>query len=483
MQIQLIGRQKEQEVLRKALYSNEAEMISVIGRRRVGKTFLIKKTYGSRIVFDVSGIQHAPKEEQLRNFARQLVEAAPDSLITQPPKDWLDAFFQLATFLKQVDLSEKKVVFFDELPWMATHKSGFLRGLSWFWNSWAVNHNIVVVICGSAASWMINKVIKHKGGLHNRVTKRIHLKPFSLAETEEYLTNRHIHFDHYQLIQLYMAMGGIPHYLKEIESGQSAIQNIDRICFAEDGLLQDEFVNLYPALFQNADDHIAIIRALATTHKGLSRKKILEIAKLVDGGKPTRVLTELEQSGFISSYFPFGKKKKGKLYRLTDAYSLFYLQFIEKNIQQGGSVWQTLSQTQAWKSWSGYAFENICLQHVQQIKQALGISGVYSISSSFFKQGSETEAGTQIDLVIDRNDHVINLFEIKFYNTKVSISKAYAEILREKIRVFQETTKTRKYISLAMISTFGLTHNKHSLGLITNEFSMDVLFAKPYSPF
>ena len=472
----LIGRKKEQGILNKALESEEAEMIAVIGRRRVGKTFLITTTYQGRIDFKISGIQNAPRSEQLLNFATRLLEVAPTALVVTPPANWLEAFILLIAYLKQKDQKEKLVVFFDELPWMATHKSGFLRGLSFFWNSWAVEQNIVVVICGSAASWMINKVIRHKGGLHNRVTRRIHLKPFTLAETEAYLTHRHIYFDRYQLIQLYMAMGGIPHYLKEIQSGKSAVQNIDVICFSEMGLLNDEFSNLYMALFDNPDYHIAIIRALATIQKGMSRTAILATTKLSDGGGISKVLEELEQSSFISSYRPFGKKKKEKLYRLTDEYSLFYLRFIENNQQEGEDIWQMLSQTQGWKSWSGYAFENVCLKHLPQIKKALGITGMYSVSASFMKKGNTEEVGTQIDLIIDRNDHVINLFEIKFYNTEFSITKSYAKNLRTKISIFQETTKTKKQIFLTLISTFGLHHNKHSLGLITSDLDMEVLF-------
>ena len=478
MKTKLIGRKKEKEILQKALLSEEAEMVSVIGRRRVGKTFLIKSVYKDQIAFEMSGIQNAPRDEQLKNFANRLKEMAPSSLVIKPPTDWLEAFFLLIAYLKQKNQDQKIVVFFDELPWMATHKSGFLRGLSYFWNSWAINQNIVVVICGSAASWMIDKVVRHKGGLHNRITKRIQLAPFTLAETKEYLAHKNILYDHYQLIQLYMAMGGIPHYLKEVVPGKSAIQNIDEICFSKDGLLQDEFLNLYPALFDYADYHIAIVRALASTHRGLERKEIIKLSQLPDGGKITKVLTELEQSDFITSFHPFGKKKKNRLYRLTDEYSLFYLKFIENNVNQGESIWQMLSQTQAFKTWSGYAFENVCLKHLPQIKHALGISGVYSISASFTQKGNNEEPGTQIDLIIDRNDHIINLFEIKFYATEFTVSKAYAANLRNKMRVFQEATKTRKHLSFAMISTYGLKHNQHSLGLIVNDLDMEMLFEK-----
>ena len=322
---------------------------------------------------------------------------------------------------------------------------------------------------------MIQKVVNNRGGLYNRITRRIYLKPFSLAETEEFLMSKNFRYDRYQITQIYMALGGIPHHLKEVELGQSAIQNIDRICFSESGLLKDEFNRLYPSLFANADKHITVIRILANSHQGLTRKKIIELGKLSEGGNTSRLLEELEQSGFISSYFPFGKKKKDKLYRLTDEYSLFYLRFMEDKVHEGKNTWHHLSQTQSFKSWSGYAFASICLKHIPQIKRALGIAGVYSKSSNFLKKGTKEEKGVQIDLLIDRNDRVINLFEIKYYNTELSFSKSDAVALRRKLGVFQEATKTRKYLMLTLITTFGLNHNMHSLGLIEKVITLDDL--------
>lgn len=475
MNAKIIGRRSEIALLNEALASNEAEMISVIGRRRVGKTFLVQEVYKNHMVFEISGIQNAKKKEQIRNFTERIMEFFPKAEAVLPP-DWLEAFFLLVRILRERKTEDKMVIFFDEVPWMATHKSGFLKGLSYFWNSWAVRQsNVVVVLCGSAASWMINKVLRNKGGLHNRVTRRIRLKPFTLQETKAYLEDRSVYFDHYQLIQLYMVMGGIPHYLKSLKAGKSATQNINEICFREDGLLREEFLSLYPALFQHADYHIAIIRALATKHSGMCRSEILKITKLPDGGRVTRVLDELNQSGFIATYPPFGKIKKGKVFRLIDEYSLFYLRFIEKNLQNP-PTWDSLSQTQSYKIWCGYAFESICLKHVSNIRKALEIGGIYASSSSFIKTGTKSEEGTQIDLVLDRNDHVINLIEVKFYNVEFSISKDYAHKLREKVRVFQESTKTKKQIQMVFLSTFGLKHNEYSRGLISADFGMEVFF-------
>ncbi|MEM6263641.1 MAG: ATP-binding protein [Bacteroidota bacterium] len=474
MYVKLIGRKPEQAVLKETLASDGAEMVAVIGRRRVGKTFLIKTVLGAHIEFEMTGIQNMPRQGQLRNFAFALSEATGHN---EPvPEDWFNAFIRLIQHLKTKGEEEKQVVFFDELPWLATTRSGFLQGLSFFWNSWAVNQNIVVVICGSAASWMIQKVVNHKGGLHNRITKLIQLYPFTLAETEAYLSSHNIHLNRYQTTQLYMAMGGIPHYLKEVKAGEGAVQNINRICFSPTGLLRKEFTRLYASLFRNSERHVAIIRALSGKWQGLTRNEIITSSKLSDGGGIKRILEELEQSGFVSRYYPFGKKKNGLIYRLTDEYSSFYLKFIEPKYTLETEVWQQLSQTQAYKSWSGYAFEGICLKHIAEIKKALGIGGIYAETHSFYQKGTDTIKGTQIDLLIDRNDQVINLFEIKLYNAPFEISKEYAVNFRAKLGVFQQTTKTRKQVFVNLISPFPLIPNKHSIGLIDKALTLDDLF-------
>lgn len=477
MQDKLIGRAQEKAILEKALQSERAEMVSVIGRRRIGKTFLIKTIYKEHLVFELTGTQNAPLSEQLLNFTYALQLSSGNLLIGKPPSNWMEAFYILINYLKQLPKDKKPVVFLDELPWLATHKSGFLRGLSFFWNTWAVNQSIVVVICGSAASWMIQKVVNHTGGLHNRITKRIQLKPFTLTETEQYLrVNNKVKLNRYHILQIYMAMGGIPHYLKEVEAGKSATQNIEDICFSETGLLRDEFSNLYTALFDHSDNHIAIIRALAQKRQGMNRTELIKTAKLPNGGSVTKALNELQQSGFIDFFYPYGKKKNNKLFRLMDEYSIFYLQFIEKHTKELNNLWKQLSQTQTYKVWCGFAFENICLKHISQIKKALSIGGLYSISSSFYKKGTATEKGTQIDLLLDRNDQVINLFEIKFYNKVFTVSKGYAEILKTKIDIFEETTQTKKQLFLTMITTFGITENEHSVGLIDQVLTIDDLF-------
>ncbi|MFK7935118.1 MAG: ATP-binding protein [Saprospiraceae bacterium] len=477
MSDQLIGRAQEQAVLEKALQSNRAEMVSVIGRRRIGKTFLVKTIYQENLVFELTGTQNAPLAEQLLNFTYAPQLSADNLLLPKPPANWMEAFYILIKYLKKLPKDRKPVIFLDEVPWLATHRSGFLRALSFFWNSWAVNQNIVIVICGSAASWMIQKVVNHTGGLHNRITRRIHLAPFTLAETEHYLrVNNRVKLNRYHILQIYMAMGGIPHYLKEVEVGKSAAQIIEKVCFSKTGLLRDEFSNLYTALFDHSDNHIAIVRTLAQKRRGMNRTELIKTAKLPNGGSVSKALVELEQSGFIDIFQAYGNKKNNKVYRLTDEYSIFYLQFIEPNRKEFGDVWKELSQTQAYKIWCGFTFENICLKHTPQIKKAMSIGGVYTAVSTFLQRGTNDDKGAQIDLVLDRKDDIINIFEIKFHNKSFTISKTYAEDLQNKLDVFAEQTKTKKHLFLTMLTTFGITENEHSLGLVDQSLTLDDLF-------
>jgi len=474
----LIGRHQEQVILDKALSSNESEMVAIFGRRRVGKTYLVRTFFENKIDLEFTGVQNASLHEQLKAFSFLVQNYASSPQKLTQPKTWLDAFLQLITVLEDNKKTKRKrIVFFDELPWLATHKSGFLKAFGFFWNNWASKNNMMIIICGSAASWMIQKIVKDKGGLHNRITRRIRLKPFNLIETQEFLVSKKIKLNHYQTLLIYMLMGGIPHYLKELENGKSALQNIDAICFSEDGLLVDEFNNLYAALFKNSANHIAIIRALAKNRKGLTRREIIQYSGLSDGGGLSKVLDELSSSGFIASYYPFGKKTRTSLYRLVDEYSLFYLNFIEKNKRNVQGAWKSLSQSAVFKSWSGYAFESVCLKHIEQIKKALQIGGIYSEASGFVFTGNEYLPGIQIDLLIDRNDQVINICEMKFYQKEFSISKSYAEQLRRKLSIFEEISKTKKQVFLTMITTFGLLENKHSQCLVDNELTMDILFA------
>ncbi len=435
---------------------------------------LIRHVFGSDFAFQATAVANVAKQQQLLNFATALRRYSKTAQQALVPTNWFAAFQQLIDHLEQ-STAQKKIVFLDELPWFGNQKSDFVQSLEHFWNSWAASRDdIILIVCGSAASWMINTLINHRGGLHNRVTEKIQVEPFKLKEAEALLQLNNPAIDRYQILQLYMAMGGIPFYLEAVKAGQSAAQNIERICFAKDGLLRTEFDNLYRALFKNADRHIAIVRAIASKTMGLTRTEILEQAQLPDSGASSKLLDELEKSGFIVKYSPFKKQTRESLYQLVDFYTLFYLKFIEKSNPVDENTWINMIDNPSQRAWSGYAFEQICLCHVQQIKQALGIAGILTQTSSW--RSKQKQDGAQIDLVIDRRDHVINLCEMKFSLTPFAISKGYADQLMHKISVFRAETRTSKALHLTMITSKGLQRNNWSETIVHNELTMDVLF-------
>ncbi|MGV3656781.1 MAG: AAA family ATPase [Chitinophagaceae bacterium] len=473
----LIGREAERKILQETLASKQAELVAVYGRRRVGKTFLIRSVYQQQMIFELSGIHEARLAVQLENFSLSLQASSGSQMPVAVPRNWLQAFTMLQQYLSKKLGKKKAVVFFDELPWLHTQRSGFLSAFEHFWNTWASRQiNLVVVICGSAASWMIENIVNNKGGLHNRITRQIRLLPFDLAETEAYLKSRGIILDRYQVLQLYMAIGGIPQYLKGIQAGKSAAQNLDRLGFTKDGPLKTEFRNLYRSLFENPQHHEAVVRALAKKKQGLTRNEIIKACSLSSGGTATKILAELEESGFITQYTPFQKTAKDSIYKLTDEYSLFFLKFIEGARPTGSGTWLRLSTGSSYQSWSGLAFESVCQKHIVQIKKALGIEGVLTETSIWRYHPKEGERGAQIDLLIDRQDFCINVCEMKFSTAAFTIDKRYAQELATKLQVFKEVTKTKKTLFLTMITTYGAKHNEHYVGLVQSELTMEDLF-------
>lgn len=473
-----IGREKELGILNEAMKSGQSEMIAIIGRRRVGKTHLVKQAFKDHFDFVITGLQHTPNQLQLENFANKLNEYSKPKFPIKSPANWLEAFNLLKIYLSSKKKKEKKALFFDELPWMVNPKSGFLEALGHFWNDWATSNNVILIICGSAASWMIRQVIHHKGSLHNRITKLIHLQPFTLAETARFLSSNGIQLNNYDIIQMYMVMGGIPHYLKEIKKGESVSQNIERIFFQKSGLLYDEFDKLYNSLFDHPHNHISVIKGLASRWVGLTRADLVAITKISDGGAFTRIIIELEQSDFITAIPPFGKKKKDLLYRLTDNYSLFYLKFMQNRKRTSEGSLSYLSNSPVWKSWCGYAFENICFNHLLQIKSALGITGVYTEVSSFLSRGEKDRPGTQIDLLINRADNIVNVCEIKFAGAPFIITKKYAEELRIKRETIRQATNFQRTVFITFITSFGIQQNAYALELVQNQVIATDLFFK-----
>jgi AAA+ ATPase superfamily predicted ATPase len=470
----MIGRKKEQVDLQRFMDSKQSEFAVVFGRRRVGKTFLVREYFNNRFTFYHTGMANTEMQMQLRNFNLSLRKYG--KMPYPEVSTWLESFEQLIYLLTNTKQTGKKVVFIDEMPWMDTPRSGFIQALEFFWNSWAsAQKDVLLIVCGSATSWMTNKLLRNHAGLHNRVTQQIYLKPFTLAECEEYFQANNMELSRHQIVENYMIFGGIPYYLSLMQKQFSMAQNIDNLCFAEKGKLTNEFGNLYASLFRNFEKHVKIVEVLSKKVKGLTREEILKHTKLPDGGGLTQTLEELELCGFIRRYKAFGKKERHSLFQLSDFFTLFYFNFMLGNSFNDEHYWTNFIENARHRAWSGYAFEQVCLAHLPQIKRKLGISGVLTNTTSWRSRG--TGKGAQIDLLIDRNDKVINLCEMKFVGEPFVIDKKYDENLRNKRAVFRQETKMRKAVHLTLITTYGVFHNAY-WGNIQSEVTIDDLFEK-----
>jgi len=466
----VIGREDQVTLLQKAFSSGKSELVCMYGRRRVGKTFLVRETYSKNIVFEVSGISGAGYREQLNNFHFEISKKAKKFCKKEVPSDWFTAFNMLGDYINSIKTNRKKVIFIDEFPWLHTHKSRFVSMFGHFWNNFCSKRkDLVVVICGSSASFMVKKVINDKGGLHNRISTLIRLMPFNLYETEKFLKSRKIHFDRYDLIRLYMTLGGIPHYLEKVFPEDSIATAIDRLFNKNTGTLVNEFNLVFASLFEDAQNHINIIKYLAKSKTGISRDELVEMTGITSGGTLSNAINELSESGFITEYPPFENKKKNTLFRLSDEYSLFYLKFVENKAQKS---WKSFFSSRNYVAWSGFAFETLCLKHIMQIKKGLGLSGIDTVSSSWKNENA------QIDLLIDRSDRCINICEMKFSEKEFVITKNYADNLRKKRMELTKSVESRKNLFTTLITTYGVKENEHSRSVMTNQLLMDVLFEK-----
>ena len=476
----IIGRIKEQKVLTKLYHSKEAEFVALYGRRRIGKTYLIREFFEQETNWfvHVTGIHKGKILTQITQLMEALSKTFFDDIPLETPSSWDEAFKLLhQQLIKHND--QKVVIFLDELPWLATRKSDLLQVIDHYWNQyWTSLKNVILIVCGSSASWLIKNIIYNQGGLHNRVTCEMQLRPFNLIETQDFLKYREVSLNNRHVLSLYMALGGVPYYLKYVERGLTAEQNIQHILFDKDAPLKEEFSKLFKSLFEKSEIYIELVTLLAKTKSGLTRAEIEEKTKFSsNGGRLSERLRDLCAAGFIEEHIAW-QKKTGEYYKLVDEFSLFYLQWLglQKNKHFTKDHWLNQSNSPAYKSWSGCAFESLCMKHIDQIIKGLNIDAGGSVDSWRFIPRKHLESGAQIDLLINRNDNAISLCEIKYTNTPFSIDKQYFNNLKNKIEIFKEKTKTNKQIFVELISASGIKKNNYSKELVSNIITLDDLF-------
>lgn len=469
-----IGRREEIALLERAYSSEDSQFVAVYGRRRIGKTFLVRETFGQKFVFQYTGVFNVSNRRQLAEFHRSLVEQGLDANEVSP-KDWFDAFSLLGKLLDGLDVG-RKVVFIDELPWMDAPNSHFMAAFEHFWNGWAsARKDILLIICGSATSWIINKIFRNRGGLYNRVTCKIHLKPFSLRECEDLAKAMNLPMNRNMLLEAYMVMGGIPYYWTRLDPGKSLGRNINDLFFAPGGELHDEFNYIYASMFKSPEKYVKVIEVLAGKKSGLTREEIIAKGHMESNGQLSRILEDLIECGFVRKYCHTDKKLRDALYQLVDCYSLFYFHFIREAYNVDEQYWLRLMHTPAYNTWCGLAFERVCQLHTRQIKTALGISGIMANIFSWHVRPTDVHPGVQIDLLIDRADNVIDVCEMKYAPDGYIMTPAALENINTKLGVLRLYVPAKKFIEAVLVTSNGVKANKYS-SAIPQQLIADQLF-------
>ncbi len=473
----MIGREKQLEQIELLQTSKKSEFVAVMGRRRVGKTYLIDNAFSNQICFQISGIQDENMQEQLANFYRKLCKYSKVFLKKEIPYDWGEAFYYLEMYLSKLPKRKKKyVIFLDELPWMATQRSGCLQQLANFWNDFlSKQKNFILVVCGSASSWLAKNISADRGGLHNRLTDIVHVHPFTLKETKQFFKSKKIELTHVDIAKIYMAIGGIPYYLEDVRVGDSATTAINRILFSKESKLAKEYDHLYKALFYNPSIHQKIVSILSSSQKGLLRNQILAHLKVISNGSVNRALDELVTCGFISTISQYNKRKREELYRLTDEYTLFYHKFIKHKHSLSKGVWDKLSTSHTYTIWCGYAYEFLVYRHIEQVMQKLGISGISSNISVHYYLGNKSN-NQQIDLLIERADNTITYCEIKFNKDPIGLDKKKYQELKTKIANFRLINSIKKNIHVVYITNEPMLKNSYFNEVVAHNITLDDLF-------
>ena len=462
----IIGRNKEQKELLHQYNSGKAEFVAVYGRRRVGKTFLVDETLNGKITFRHAGLSPVDEKGKANNLKQQLQHFYQSMQLqgmrkSHCPKNWLEAFFMLEQLLQTIDTGERQVVFLDELPWMDTPRSGFITALESFWNGWACHRaNMMLVVCGSANSWMLDNLVNNHGGLYGRITYEIKLSPFTLRECELFFQSRGIHMSHYDIAQANMILGGIPYYMNYIVREKSLAQNIDSLFFHPNAKLGNEYNRLFASVFSKPEEMMRIVRFLSSRRYGYNRTEIVSGTRLANNGDLTKMLQALVTSDFIECYVPFGESKRNPHYKLIDPFCLFYLRFVDGHREMDSSFWMNNIQSIRINAWRGYAFEDLCWRHIDQIKRVLQIGGVSSTQSAWAVSGDDTQDGTQIDMLITRKDNVVNMCEMKYYNKEFASNKKYHDTIVNRRELLEESIQKGMVVHSTLITTYGLKYNQ-----------------------
>ena len=482
--MKFVARKEELLTLKTEFSKKESSFIAIYGRRRIGKTELINHFLSQQdgVLFSVTGAYDVGLKAHLANFSNKL--ALVFGCTEEKFTSWDKAFWALQNELRNSQLPEggKISIFIDELPWLAEMKdNGFKGALSLFWNDFASKRDdIFLVVCGSATAWIIRHIIDDYGSLSNRITTQIHLDVFTLSESKIFLEQQgHKGLSHKTVVDYYMVLGGVAHYLTLLNKDLSFVQNINRLFFAKNGILRTEYNRLFRSLFKNHQVHEKIVDSLSIGWSGQSLAELGKRKGLTKGAALSNALKELEASNLLVKRYRYGQKKRDVLYSIRDPFIYFYNKWI-KSVSQldfisNPNYFLAVYKSQSYKSWCGFAFENIAHQHILAIKKALGIAGVIT-KNHYWRANNTVSKGAQIDILLERADDVINIIECKYHNTPFTINKRYAAELENKETIFIENTGFNGSVQIVMLSSAGLKENAYSQSILSRSLDLGIFF-------
>lgn len=416
-----VGRELELKKLRAIGEADEPSIVVVYGRRRVGKTELLEQAFRHRNILKFEGIEGLSEKDQYANAMRQLAKYVGEDLLTKVQiTSWSEFFDLVARYTKEGTWT----IYLEELQWLANYESKLLSELKYAWdNQFRRNPKLLLILCGSAPSFMLEKVV-HSKALYNRSQHEIHLQELSISETKLFLKNR----SDREIFNAYLSVGGIPEYLKWVDKESSVFQGLCTHAFTSGSFFSREFEKIFTSSLANNKHYREIIETLSRC-KFLSREELAEKLKLTSGGTLSILLTDLEKCGFISKYCPYNLSNSSNVirYAIADNYLHFYFNFIrpiQSKIENGdyNEVPQSAIKMDSYAKWLGFAFERWCRKYSRVIAKILGFSGVQYRSGAYFSRATnKKDPGYQIDLVFDRADKVYTICEMKYLQSPAGI--------------------------------------------------------------
>ena len=442
----IIGRKDEEEHLLWRLSHDEGQFIAVYGRRGTGKTFFVEELLGERIDLTVTGIPGGSRKDELHNFSREL--SARSGQKFPFTRSWMDAFRQLRSFIETRKEQESIIVFLDELQWMDTPKSRFLTMLGHFWNSygnWVRNFRLI--IASSDPGWMIQKVFGDPGELYGRIVCRLWLRPFTLRETEELLQRRGFHLDRRETLLAHMLTGGVPYFLTMLDPKESLAENTERLFFSPDAPLCAECESVLSSLSAVSEGSPGrrILELLAQNDRGLRIEEITKALKPEPEDIIQDALQGLEESGLTRVYGSFRKRKHGAVHCLSDSSLLFCLRFVRGC---AGTPPRSRSDAGERRTWMNAAFAISCLRHMNEIREAAGISRILVSICVWQPEGRPV-------LVFDRGDRAVSICEIEYSESPLSAAECLPHLQRL-MEQFRAETRTKKALKPVMIAPYGI---------------------------